>query len=118
MGFASARQTMRPQIRLAVFAMVLLAGCAGDGPADPSPSPTPSSPAPTPIASPTSSSTPAQPTGPTSPTPTVPTPVRNELASAEGYVAPVFETQDAVAAAADPASFADVNPIDYRNPWR
>lgn len=102
---------MLPRILLALAAVAALAGCAGDDAGSPTPPASDVPPTPTPT-------TPG-PVAPTAPSQEVPPePAGDDAASAEGYVAPVFEAEDAIATAADPAAFADVNPIDYRNPWR
>lgn len=95
-----------------IVAGAALAGCASpSAPVTPSTTPTPSAP---PAASPSPTAEEALPLPTPSGTPTPPA----TNASAGDYVAPLFEAQEAVGTAADPASFADTNPFDYHNPWR
>ena len=38
--------------------------------------------------------------------------------ASDGYVAPLFEAEESVAAAAGAGDFVQVNPLEYENPWR
>lgn len=109
---------------LAFLALLVFAGCASPEAPAPTTTPSPSTTPPTstpPPSTPDPAPTPVAPTAPTPAVPATPTPAVNasgEGPSAGGYIEPIFTAQDAVADAADPSAFADVNPIDYQNPWR